>query len=541
MNGLFFGCEKLDKIDLITINTQNVTDLNNIFYNCKSLINIDLSNFDTKNVKNMSNMFNGCENLKSLDLSNFDTENVIDMSRLFYDCKNIINIDISSFDTKNVTNISGIFHGCENMENINLSNFDAKNVINMNGLFYGCKNLKNIDISNFDFKNVNDMSYMFHGCKNLTNLNLTFLINKNISDISNIFFNCGIFNYIDFSFFSDYIINYSCEFVFKFISTIKSKKNENYLMNKIKSLQFLDKMGDFIKIKNKIIIIKDNDQYIINLVNDDVKADFIFIEYDINDKKSLQNIHNLLGNNNNNNIYLIGVNFNNNEDINIEEIMKFLDLYIVNNYFISSKNDNDIKSLLNDLFLHIRNVEIACKDIYEIIFFPCSSYSVGKTSLIKRINDDTFSNSFKTTIDLDYCSKKIHLKTGKVIKIHFWDFGGGIEINKYTAFDCLKSCDCVILMFDVSIKESFDGLKNLYLYYMDNFGGIKLLYLIGNKIDLILNNEKERKIRKEEASEFAKENNLKFFEISCKDIIGIKDFNIDLINQITKIKKENKE
>ena len=541
MSGLFYGCENLNNIDLKAFNTNKVSNLNNMFYNCKNLINLDLSHFDTKNVKNISNMFHGCENLKNIDLSNFSTENLVDMSGLFYGCKNLKNINISSFDTKNVTNMSEIFHGCENLEFIDLSNFDIKNVSNMRGLFNCCANLTNVNLSNFDSTNVTDMNYIFHGCKNLTDSNLTFLFNEKVGDISNMFFNSGIFNNIDFAFFSDNIINYSCEFVFKFKSTIKLRNNENYLINKIKSFQFLNKKGDFIKIKNKIIIKKENEQYIINLVTDNEKADCTLIEYDLNDIECFKDIHNLLNNNNIHNIYLIGVNFSDNEEINMNEILKLSESYIINNYFVSSKKDNDIKNLLNDLFLHIRNVEISCKDIYEIIFFPCSSYNVGKTSLIKRINDDKFSDSYQSTIDLDYFSKKIHLKTGKVIKMHFWDFGGGvIEMNINMAFDCLKGCDCAILMFDVGIRESFDELKNLYFYYMDNFNDMKLKYLIGNKIDLILNNENERKVSKKEALEFAKENNWRYFELSCKDNIGIKEFNIDLINEIIKIKKENK-
>ena len=67
------------------------------------------------------------------------------------------------------------------------------------------------------------------------------------------------------------------------------------------------------------------------------------IEYDLNDIERFQDIHNLLNNNNNiNNIYLIGVNFNDNEEINMNEILKLSESYIVNNYFVSSKNDNDI-------------------------------------------------------------------------------------------------------------------------------------------------------------------------------------------------------
>lgn len=64
-----------------------------------------------------------------------------------------------------------------------------------------------------------------------------------------------------------------------------------------------------------------------------------------------------------------------------------------------------------------------------------------------------------------------------------------------------------------------------------------MLYLLGNKIDLVFKEEKEREISKEEAIKFANEHNLRYFEISSKDNIGIKEFNIDLVNELIKTSK----
>ena len=55
---------------------------------------------------------------------------------------------------------------------------------------------------------------------------------------------------------------------------------------------------------------------------------------------------------------------------------------------------------------------------------------------------------------------------------------------------------------------------------------------------MVLNGEKEREVSKEDALKLAKEYNLKYYETSCKNDIGIKEFTIDLINEIIKIKKE---
>ena len=61
------------------------------------------------------------------------------------------------------------------------------------------------------------------------------------------------------------------------------------------------------------------------------------------------------------------------------------------------------------------------------------------------------------------------------------------------------------------------------------FSNVKLIYLIGNKIDL------ERKVLEEEARNFSKENNLRYFEISCLTEEGVQGFFKDLVTKITKI------
>ena len=156
---------------------------------------------------------------------------------------------------------------------------------------------------------------------------------------------------------------------------------------------------------------------------------------------------------------------------------------------------------------------------------------------MNRIRDNTFSNSICSTFGLNWYFKNIHLKSGKEITIQFYDCGG-LEKYRKLAFTYLKMCDCTILVFDVNDKKSFEDVKMFNNEWKDKFKNIQLFYLIGNKIDLTINNEIEREVSKEEALKLAKENNWRYFETSCKENIGIAEFNIDLINEIIKIKKE---
>ena len=57
-----------------------------------------------------------------------------------------------------------------------------------------------------------------------------------------------------------------------------------------------------------------------------------------------------------------------------------------------------------------------------------------------------------------------------------------------------------------------------------------LIYFIANKIDLF----NQKQVKREEAIEFTKKENLRFFEISCITDTGIKEFIDDLVLNLIK-------
>ena len=97
---------------------------------------------------------------------------------------------------------------------------------------------------------------------------------------------------------------------------------------------------------------------------------------------------------------------------------------------------------------------------------------------------------------------------------------------------CISKADCIVLGFSVTEERDLLDIKNSFYPRVKKYPNIKLIYLVGNKIDV---EDKERKVDKEEALNFAKENNLRYFEISCKTGEGIQEFYNDLINEIVKI------
>lgn len=173
MGFMFMGCINLENLDISSFDTSNVKDMSYMFRSCESLEKLDLSNFDTSNVKYMEYMFSYCYNLYDLYINNFTTDNVINMTAMFIYCKSLTNLNLSNFNTSNVTWFSKMFYNCIKVQSINVSRFNTRKALNIANMFQNCKSLKEINIKNFVTSKVNDMNHMFAGCELLEKIDLT--------------------------------------------------------------------------------------------------------------------------------------------------------------------------------------------------------------------------------------------------------------------------------------------------------------------------------------------------------------------------------
>ena len=174
----------------------------------------------------------------------------------------------------------------------------------------------------------------------------------------------------------------------EFINVLNTKNNENYIINAIKSIKYFDEVESIIKFKNNIIFYKKNMYYILNLANKPSEINCKMIIYDVNvkDKKGFKEIKDHLNNdkaiNNNCLVYIIGINFDTKSKKNIPEIKELAEKHNFKHISIPSKDNNDIKNLLNNLFINISNDEMPYQINYKIILLGNSN--IGKTSLYLR-------------------------------------------------------------------------------------------------------------------------------------------------------------
>jgi len=150
---------------------------------------------------------------------------------------------------------------------------------------------------------------------------------------------------------------------------------------------------------------------------------------------------------------------------------------------------------------------------------------VGKTAICRSFMNYEFENEFLSTIGNIKLEQKYKLKNGEQIKLILWD-SAGQERYRSVAMSTLKAVAGVILVFDVTHKESFINVSNWLADIKENLNN-PCLILFANKIDL----DKELwTIKEEEIIEFANEKKLVYFKTSAKTKEGINEGFAHIIN-----------
>ena len=136
---------------------------------------------------------------------------------------------------------------------------------------------------------------------------------------------------------------------------------------------------------------------------------------------------------------------------------------------------------------------------------------VGKTSIIGRYVDDSFSDDYESSSSYTYVQKKIVISNQK-INLSIWDTVGQ---EKYRALTKLffKDTKIVILVYAIDNKNSFEGLDYWLKLYKESIGDEAILGIVGNKSDLFL----KQQVEEEDAKKFAEDNKGFFSLISAKE------------------------
>ncbi|CAD8169910.1 unnamed protein product [Paramecium octaurelia] len=140
---------------------------------------------------------------------------------------------------------------------------------------------------------------------------------------------------------------------------------------------------------------------------------------------------------------------------------------------------------------------------------------VGKSSLLLRYTDDTFSENYISTIGVDFKFKTFRLD-GKGLKLQIWDTAGQERFRTITnAY--YKGADAIVLVYDTTCQSSFEEIEKSWIDEIHKHAGKNTtILLIGNKSDL-----PNKTVITEKAEIYAKEKLMLFYETSAKTSLGV--------------------
>lgn len=215
---------------------------------------------------------------------------------------------------------------------------------------------------------------------------------------------------------------------------------------------------------------------------------------------------------------------------------------------------------------------------FKIKTIVIGDYSSGKTSILKRLNDEAFNNMYTSTIGVDYFKKKydhdeifmdtiileddtcqysitsektlknfapknsVFKKYHQAYKRHdltkeiqynlsIWDTSGQEKFSFLTS-TYYRNISSALVVFDITNYDSFKAaetwIKDLFEKINDESKAYFPIVIVGNKFDL----RKDRAVSYDEASKFAGKMGYRYVECSAKDDYKIHDIFKELISEI---------
>ena len=158
------------------------------------------------------------------------------------------------------------------------------------------------------------------------------------------------------------------------------------------------------------------------------------------------------------------------------------------------------------------------------------NYGVGKSSILFRYKNGSFEEEYYSSDGESY-SDKIIIRDNINYQLDIWDTAGQEKYNSLGR-NFYREAYVVILVYDITKKESFESLKTIWYPDLLKYGEkYKILTVVGNKYDRY---NEEKAVSEEEARKFASGIKANFIMVSAKTGYNINylfESLVDLYNQ----------
>jgi Ras-related protein Rab-1A len=186
---------------------------------------------------------------------------------------------------------------------------------------------------------------------------------------------------------------------------------------------------------------------------------------------------------------------------------------------------------------------MAKNELFKLVIIGDSG--VGKSSLLLRFADDQYSDSFISTIGVDFRFRTVTIDPSdvgngvmrpsgsssdvkpKTVKLQIWDTAGQERFHTITSA-YYRGADGIIIVYDVTSPESFDHIEE-WLTEVDRYANKNTSkLLIGNKADL------EKRVDYETALRFSEALGIPFLETSAKTSTNVEAAFLTMAKELLK-------
>ncbi|KAN0035372.1 hypothetical protein ACTA71_004638 [Dictyostelium dimigraforme] len=156
------------------------------------------------------------------------------------------------------------------------------------------------------------------------------------------------------------------------------------------------------------------------------------------------------------------------------------------------------------------------KYLFKILLI--GDHGVGKSSLLLRFADDTFTDHYISTIGVDFKIKTIYIE-GITIKLQVWDSVGQERFRTRNNSSYYRGAHGIMVIYDVTDQLSFQNvlrwLGEIDRYACENVNKL----VVGNKIDLV----EKRVIDSEVSKSLCDSHNIQSIETSSKYATNVEE------------------